>query len=1040
MKERSGVSWASLGITSSVCLVMFSLLFAGGPRAVLNNQALKWNVSNPDTFPVRYVIDNGPLGEGLSRDQGAALVRQGFQKWEDVSTSTMRFLDSGFLDMDIGVDNYQSFVFTGQPRPENPVIFDSDGSIIDDQFGVDAKESILGFAVVPSSDPETLEFLSGWMVLNGTLASEIGLFPRVMAHEIGHLMGLDHTQINLPLAFNSNSTDDLLVPLMFPVALPNGPGAPIRDDMSWISWMYPSGNFRNSTGTIQGNIMRRTGDVFQGANVVAVQVDAEGQESQEEVVSVVSSFLGTDGSYEIPGLTPGNYAVFIEPLHPLFVAESGVGPFDNRFTNFPKDYYNGANESGSGTDDPTERTLLSVGAGQALVEIDLTANEPLRLLSELEDDDGVAFQFTQGFTFPFFGTTFSEIFVNSDGNLTLGIGGGSTADRDEDRFLSGPARIAPLFTDLNPEEAGEVSASSDSGQVTFTWEDVPEFSAQGGRPANRFSVTLFESGDILFSYQTLDITPDDNLQAIVGISPGLLSAGNPVDLSSQESLIPIETEPIYEVFLGTSLDLAGQFIFFQASSNEFFFPFFSGDAENFSGYAITNLSPGTAEILIEARAGDGLLLSVDGAPDLTSRSIETQHQLAELGRGFFGLDIDVVQDGWLRMVSNTSQLGSFFQFGNGIAGPVTRMDGALAFSKASDVLFFTRLYDGASTFPTFGLAGPQDATTSLVIANPNDEAITLTLTLFGPIGQPFAQPVSQTLPRRGRLFQSLGTLFEISSPIADGFVRVDVEGPGAVGFALIEVQDTLLGFNASFGNEGNVLYSAQMASGGVMGNRVFTSLKVVNTSDDPRVVTITAYLDDGSPLNTVFPFTLGSGSTRQQPVGELFGTGSPISSNLRTGSIRVDADGSGVIGDVIFGDPGDPDMGIPNEVDFAAGLPLQTTLFEKAIFSQVANGATNPKDASTDTFTGIALYNPNSSSAQITVRVFDREGMLVGEKSLSLSENERISQLIEELIPETADLIGGHIVVESTRPIVGQAFFGNNTLQFLSAIPPIIVE
>ncbi len=31
------------------------------------------------------------------------------------------------------------------------------------------------------------------------------------------------------------------------------------------------------------------------------------------------------------------------------------------------------------------------------------------------------------------------------------------------------------------------------------------------------------------------------------------------------------------------------------------------------------------------------------------------------------------------------------------------------------------------------------------------------------------------------------------------------------------------------------------------------------------------------------------------------------------------------------------------------------------------------------------------------------------------------------------------VVVESTRPIVGQALFGNNTLQFLSAIPPSIV-
>ena len=1039
MKYRLDGSWVSLGVVSLICLVTVSLLFGGGPRAVLNNQALKWNVNNSDTFPVRYVIDNGPLGE-LTRDQGAALVQQGFQKWQDVSTSSISFDDRDFLDMDIDVDSYQSFVSTGQPKPENPVIFDTDGSIIDDQFGMDAKESVLGFAVEPVSNLDTLEFLSGWMVLNGTLASQIGLFPRVVAHEIGHLIGLDHTQINSSLAFNGSSIDDVLVPLMFPFALPNGPDEPIRDDIAWASWLYPSVSFPTSTGTIRGNIMRRTGDVFQGANVVAARVDAQSVESREEVVSVVSSFLGTDGSYEIPGLVPGDYALFIEPLNPLFVAESGVGPFDSRFTNFPKDYYNGINESGSESDNPTEKTLLSVTAAQALVEIDLTANEPLRLLNELDDDDSLLFEFPEGFTFPFFGTTYTEVFVSSDGNLTLGGPDGSTGERDEDRFLSGPARIAPLFTDLDPGEAGEVAATSDSERVTLTWADVPEFSQTGGRPPNRFSVTLFESGDILFGYETVDITPDGNLQAIVGISPGSLSEGTPVDVSSEESLIPIETEPIYEVFPGTSFDLTGQFIFFQASSNEFLFPFFSGDSETFSGYAVTNFAPGSAEILIEGRADDGALLSVDEAPNLTSRSIVPQHQLAEVGREIFGVDIDVEQDGWLRMVSNTPELGSFFQFGNGIAGPVTRMDGALAFSEQSQALFFTRLYDGPDTFPTFGFAGPQDATTSLAIANPNDEAITLTLTLIGPMGQPFAQPVSEQLPPLGRLFGSLSTLFGIATPIADGYVEVEVDGPGAVGFALIEVQDTLLGFNASFGNEGNTLYSAQMASGGVAGNRVFTSLKLVNTSDDPRAVTMTAYLDDGTPLQTVFPFFLFPGNALQRSVGELFGTGSPISSSLTTGSIRIDVDGPGVIGDVTFGDPGDPDTGIPGEVDFAAGLPLQTTLFEKAIFSQVANGQTNPEDTSTDTFTGIALYNPNSGTAQITVQVFDRAGTLVGETSLSLSENRRTSQLVEDLIPETADLIGGHIVVESSRPIVGQSFFGNNTLQFISAIPPSIVE
>ncbi|MEE8348921.1 MAG: hypothetical protein V3R94_05075, partial [Acidobacteriota bacterium] len=964
------------------------------------------------------------------------LVRQGFQKLENVSTSTMMFSDQGILDMDIGKDNYEAFVFTGQPRPENPVIFDTDGSIIDDQFGVGSKENILGFAQ-PVFDLETGEFLSGWMVLNGTFASEIGLFPRVIVHEIGHLIGLDHTQINSSLAFNFNSTDDVLVPLMFPFALPNGPDAPIRDDTTWISWLYPSSDFPTSTGTIQGNIRRRTGDVFQGANVVAVGVDEQGQESQQEVVSVVSSFLGSDGSYEIPGLIPGSYAVFMEPLNPLFTGASGVGPFDTRFTNFPKDYYNGTNESGSDADDPAEKTLLTVGAGQDVMGIDLTANEPLKLLGELNDDESLQFNLPEGFTFPFFGTTYTEVFVNSDGNLTFGAPDGSTGARDEDRFLSGPARIAPLFTDLNPEESGEVSASSDSGRVTFTWENVPEFSDPGGRPGNHFSVTLFSTGDILFSYQTVEITPDGDVQAVVGLTPGLLSDGSPINLSSQESLLSLQTEPIYEVFLGTSFDLTGQVIFFQASNNEFFFPFFSGDAETFSGFAITNLAPGRAEVLIEGRASDGELLSVDGVSDVTVRSVEGQHQLAELGRQFFGLDLDVIQDGWLRMVSNTSELGSFFQFGNGVAGPVTKMDGALAFSEQSKVLFFTRLYDGPDTFPdrfpTFG-SGPQDAVTSLAIANPNDEAIALTFSLFDRSGLPVAQPVSVQLPKWGRLFQNVNSLFNLSSPLSNGYLRVDVDGPGAVGFALIEVEDTLLGFNASFGNEGNTLYSAQLANGGGTANGVFTSLKVVNTSEDPRQVAIAGFLDDGTPLPLLLPFILPSDNSRQIFVSDLFGIGPPDSSILTTGSIQIVTDGPGVIGDVMFGDSG------ANQVDFAAGLPLQTTLFEKAVFSQVANGATNPQDASTDTFTGIALYNPNASSAQITVQVFDREGTLVGEKSLSLSENERTSQLVEDLIPETADLIGGHIVVESTRPVVGQAFFGNNTLQFLSAIPPKIVE
>ncbi|MDA2928134.1 hypothetical protein MYX78_13070, partial [Acidobacteria bacterium AH-259-G07] len=43
------------------------------------------------------------------------------------------------------------------------------------------------------------------------------------------------------------------------------------------------------------------------------------------------SHQNSEGSYVIPGLLPGSYLIFIEPLLPSFTGGSRVGPFDNRF-------------------------------------------------------------------------------------------------------------------------------------------------------------------------------------------------------------------------------------------------------------------------------------------------------------------------------------------------------------------------------------------------------------------------------------------------------------------------------------------------------------------------------------------------------------------------------------------------------------------------------------------------------------------------------------------------------------------------------------
>ncbi len=90
-----------------------------------------------------------------------------------------------------------------------------------------------------------------------------------------------------------------------------------------------------------------------------------------------------------------------------------------------------------------------------------------------------------------------------------------------------------------------------------------------------------------------------------------------------------------------------------------------------------------------------------------------------------------MQEGWVRIRSDRPDLASFFQFGNGLSGPLTQMDGSVAFTAASNVLYFTRLYEGP-TFPSN--SGFQNAETTLHIANPNAEEITLTFKLFNPTG------------------------------------------------------------------------------------------------------------------------------------------------------------------------------------------------------------------------------------------------------------------------------------------------------------------
>ena len=983
---------------------------------------------------MRYLMDrdlSDPEWAGV-----AEIVRDSFLKWEGVSTASLKIENPapGFLNEDVTVSNFSTI--TNLPRPENPIVFDADGSIIDSLLGEGASNKVLGLAGIRTSNSQTLNYIYGFALLNGLQTGQASRFASVTLHEIGHLLGLDHTQAGRAMA-GGILADNKLVPVMYPFAQLFGPDAPLRDDVAWFSWLYPEEDFGATTGTIKGTVSRSTGTPAEGANVVAVQVslgvDESVLESFEEMVSVVSDFLiKGDGSYELPGLTPGQYVVFIEPLDPAFVGGSSVGPFDTRFTNFPKDYYNGEGESGFLEDDPTQTVVIDIGAGETVTGIDLISNEPFNQLELLEDDGEMLFTFPEGFSFPFWGKSYTEVVVNSDGNLTFSAGDSQPGlARNEGRFLSGPPRIAPLFTDLDPDQGGQIKASFAMGSVTLIWEAVPEFSESEARPGNSFSVTLFSNGDILFEYDQVDVIADpDGLQAIVGITPGRGGPSNVADLSLGSSAVVFEGEGVYEVFADGTFDLQGKPLLFQASSQELLFPLYRADRERFSGYAVANLSPADGVVLVEGYSSAGEPLLFPGNPHI--ESVRRDQQLARLGSEFFGISSTTRQEGWIRMRSSTPELASFFQFGNGLSGPLTKMDGSIAWREQSKLFYFTRIYEGPDSFPA--VEDPQDARTFLSIANPNDEGITLTLTFFDPTGQPVGDLLTRQLPPRGVLFDSVASLFGLQLPVSDGSVVVEVvSGPGAVGFELIELSDTVLGLNASVNADAERLYSAQLANGRDLnsGTTFFTSLKLLNISDQPRTATVIAYREDGVAVGIAGPLTLAPRQAFQRDANQIFPLGPSVGS-LTVGSIEVQVDGPGILGDVVFGDP--------KRINFAAAIPLQQALYTEAVFSQVANGAVDPLDLATDMFSGIAVFNPNDEAVQVALRVFNAEGLGRGERQFVLGKNQRLSDILENLIPESAGLNGGYIILDASQGVVAQELFGNHGMDFLSAVLPVVQE
>jgi hypothetical protein len=387
---------------------------AGGPLYVTGLDAdnpgepYRWLIN-----PIPYLTDKGELGNQINSEAND-LVSAAFNAWQDVETASITIQNTGSLDYDVTGSNIIPFWNAigdceDAGQPVNSILYDQDGSILD-KLGMDYY-STLGFAASICTDDVAGAYTRGLALLNGRSISgtsgplsrgalTLEEFSAVFIHELGHLLGLDHAQINLNCYTDISCPDEDLagVPIMFPVLLDNVQPNLKRDDIAAISRLYPDVSFFTTTGRIQGHVFFSDGRTpAQGYNVIARKVG----DPRSTAVSCVSGFLFTAGAgndlvpegedtnsyygsrdqaligyYDIPGLPSGEYTIEVEAINNSgtipFVEGSGVGPIGNglgfqfkmpgicelQYLNYPP----------SPDDSCSDFTTVTVGAGSTINE------------------------------------------------------------------------------------------------------------------------------------------------------------------------------------------------------------------------------------------------------------------------------------------------------------------------------------------------------------------------------------------------------------------------------------------------------------------------------------------------------------------------------------------------------------------------------------------------------------------------------------------------------------------------------------------------
>ena len=268
-----------------------------------NITQFKWDST---AFPITWRM-NPTIGSNITGTPEQLTVFQAaFQEWDDITTAEVSFAQGAATDPSLKPDGNDDINLITTNLTEQEFFALGAGAV-----GLAIPSSIDGVIV----DADIMFNPTTAFSTESTTPSDRIDLGSVATHEIGHLLGLDHSNI--------------LAATMFPslVAGSNHPRNTKLDDQIGISTIYPDSTFAAITGILSGMVRTTANAVVYGALVVAI--DGNGQ-------AVASQFTDPSGQYTMAGLPPGSYTIYAEPMNQPFqagnapsLAETYPGEFVN---------------------------------------------------------------------------------------------------------------------------------------------------------------------------------------------------------------------------------------------------------------------------------------------------------------------------------------------------------------------------------------------------------------------------------------------------------------------------------------------------------------------------------------------------------------------------------------------------------------------------------------------------------------------------------------------------------------------------------------